>query len=286
MLRDVSDDRDLSLERGEARARAGILHPSRAVERIDVGRVGPSPVISGFVDYIWSVVWNCPEPHVQEVVPRPVIHLTAEVHDGRPRLLVNGVMRKRFERRLTGQGRTVAAAFRPGGFRPFLGSGVRDLTDRIVPVGEVTGFPARGVDDAEVAARLLDPSVDTATAAHILDRWLVERCPPPDPVASEIARLVELAEADPSITRADHLAALSGVGLRTLQRQFTEYVGVGPKWVVQRFRLLDVAAAAHAGGPVDWAALAAELGYSDQSHLIRAFTALVGRPPASYASCV
>lgn len=34
---------------------------------------------------------------------------------------------------------------------------------------------------------------------------------------------------------------------------------------------------------VDWADLAARLGYADQSHLIRAFTRLMGHPPATYA---
>nr|WP_244953983.1 helix-turn-helix domain-containing protein [Spelaeicoccus albus] len=75
---------------------------------------------------------------------------------------------------------------------------------------------------------------------------------------------------------------MAGVSLRTLERQFTAYLGIGPKWVVQRFRLLDAAAAAHTGAATDWAALADELGFSDQAHLTRAFTAVVGTPPATY----
>ncbi len=51
-----------------------------------------------------------------------------------------------------------------------------------------------------------------------------------------------------------------------------------PKWVVQRFRLLDVTSAAHGDADVDWAGLAVRLGYSDQSHLIRAFTQPGGPP--------
>lgn len=34
---------------------------------------------------------------------------------------------------------------------------------------------------------------------------------------------------------------------------------------------------------VRWAELAAELGYADQAHLTRDFTAAVGMPPAAYA---
>lgn len=88
---------------------------------------------------------------------------------------------------------------------------------------------------------------------------------------------------DQSIVSARHLAELAGVSQRTLQRRFHTYVGVGPKWVIQRHRLLDVAAAANAGGEVDWPELAARLGYSDQSHLIRHFHAAVGESPARYS---
>jgi AraC-like DNA-binding protein len=39
-----------------------------------------------------------------------------------------------------------------------------------------------------------------------------------------------------------------------------------------------------ADGPaaVDWAALAADLGYADQAHLSRDFTATLGVPPSRY----
>jgi AraC-like DNA-binding protein len=38
------------------------------------------------------------------------------------------------------------------------------------------------------------------------------------------------------------------------------------------------------GEAVDWAALAADLGYADQAHLTRDFTATVGVPPSRYRS--
>jgi transcriptional regulator GlxA family with amidase domain len=94
--------------------------------------------------------------------------------------------------------------------------------------------------------------------------------------------LVRLAEEDRSVIRAEQLAGHGSMSLRSLQRLFSEYVGVGPKWVIARWRILDAAAAAHSGEPVDWAALAVDLGFSDQAHLTRAFTAVVGTPPVTY----
>jgi phosphoglycerate dehydrogenase-like enzyme len=37
--------------------------------------------------------------------------------------------------------------------------------------------------------------------------------------------------------------------------------------------------------PVDWAALASDLGYADQAHLTRDFTATIGVPPSRYLCC-
>ncbi len=259
------------------RVSAAILRPSRAEQRIEVGRGEPGEDLAGLVDYFWWVRWDTPEPHVQEVVPRPVVHVSAEVVDGEPRLLVHGVHPRMFHRRLEGTGHTVAAGFRPAGFRPFLRADVGALQGREVPAAELFGG-----DDRPVAREVLshDRPEDGAAA---LAAWLRRLGPAEDPLVAELAALVERAETDTSLVRADQLAALAGVSLRTLQRRFHSHVGIGPKWVVQRFRLLDVTAAAHGAGEVDWADLAARLGYADQSHLIRAFTRLVGHPPAAYA---
>ena len=262
----------------KGRGEAAILDPARAGEQLVVGRAAPPATLAPFVDYFWWVRWHAQPAYTSQVLPAPVVHLSAEWRDGAARLLVNGVQRHRFERRLEGRGHVVAAAFRPGCFRPLLGGPVSALTARTLPAEEVLG-----VDDRAPAARLLEPGVGEEEMVRVLGGWLEDLDPRPDPLAVELAALVTAAERDPALTRADRLADLAGVSLRTLQRQFSAYVGIGPKWVVQRCRLLDVAAAVHSGEPVDWAELAARLGFVDQSHLSRAFTAVIGRPPATYA---
>lgn len=242
-----------------------------------MGRAEPPPDLGDLVDYFWWVRWETTEPHEQEVVPRPVVHLSAEAVDGAPRLLVHGVHPRMFARRLEGAGHTVAAAFRPAGFHPFLRGDVSRLAGREVPALEVLGVEDRAVAEQALACERPEDG------AAVLAAWLRGLEPQPDPLVRRLAALVERAEEDTSLVRAEQLAELAGVSLRTLQRWFASHVGIGPKWVVQRFRLLDVTAAAHGHEDVDWAALAARLGYADQSHLIRAFTRLVGHPPAHYA---
>jgi AraC-like DNA-binding protein len=187
-----------------------------------------------------------------------------------------GVDRGLFVRRLEGQGQVLGVKFRPGGFRPFWGRPVQELSDRVVPAHRFFG-PV-----VEETNRRLLALADPAGTAALAEAFLLPRLPEPDPLAAEVAAMVETAGSDRDLVRVEQLADRCGVSVRTLQRLFAEYVGVGPKWVLRRARLHEAAQRAGSGS-VDWSALAADLGYSDQSHLTRDFTAVVGLPPTRYA---
>lgn len=260
------------------RGEAAILRPTASAQRIDIARVPPAQRWSPFIEYHWIVRWNCPEPYEQQVIPQPCVHVTAELFDGTPRLLVNGITREPFTRRLEGRGHVVGATFRPASFRAVLGADLGVVAGRVVPLADVVG-----PDDSAAAAAILRSDTSDDEMVSVLERHLDECGATYDPAADELNALVREAEVDRTMTRSDQLAERAGVSRRTLERRFTAYLGIGPKWVVRRFRLLDAAAAVHAGETADWAALATDLGFADQSHLIRAFTQVVGTPPAAYA---
>lgn len=251
-----------------------IVRPRSAAQTITVSRHAPSPELAGHVDYHWFVGWDLPDgaAHDQQVIPQPRIHMAAE--EGR--LLVHGIGRKPFVRHLTGRGHTLGASFLPAMFRPLLGRAVNEITDRVVPASDLLGR------DDRPSAREILASSDPNEMIAALETYLRSIPFSRDDQADVVRRLVAHAEQNRSITRADHLADHAGTSLRTLERLFGEYVGIGPKWVIQRFRVLEVASRARTGH-VDWAATAAELGFSDQAHLVRVFREVVGSPPATYA---
>jgi AraC-like DNA-binding protein len=78
------------------------------------------------------------------------------------------------------------------------------------------------------------------------------------------------------------LADRHHLAVRTLQRLFARYVGVGPKWVMQRYRLHDAIETLDRRRRQDWTRLALDLGYYDHAHFLSDFRALVGRTPAEY----
>ncbi|MGY0497852.1 helix-turn-helix domain-containing protein [Nocardia sp. FBN12] len=52
---------------------------------------------------------------------------------------------------------------------------------------------------------------------------------------------------------------------------------------MRRYRLHEVTERLADGVEIDWAALAAALGYADQAHLSRDFRTIFGEPPTRYA---
>jgi AraC-like DNA-binding protein len=86
-----------------------------------------------------------------------------------------------------------------------------------------------------------------------------------------------------TILKVDNLIERFNYSKRTLQRLFRQYVGVSPKWIIQRYRLHEAAEQIASGQAENWPALAVDLGYFDQAHFIRDFKAIVGQSPAEYA---
>jgi len=257
----------------ETRQRA-ILDPHTAAERFRLDHEAAPADLAPFVEGCWILHWDLAEPHRQRVLTYPVVHLTFTTGG---QAQITGVVSGTFSREISGTGRVLGLRFRPGGFRPFLTAPVSTLTDRVLEIEAVFGPAARTAADAVIA----EPDVPAALelAATVLRGFQ----PAPDPAVDKAAALVETISNDPSVLRVSQLAGIAGMSARRLQRLFAEYVGIGPKWVIRRARMQEAAARA-ATEPQDWAALAAELGYADQAHFTRDFTASVGTSPAQYAS--
>ncbi|GIE47501.1 AraC family transcriptional regulator [Amorphoplanes nipponensis] len=239
----------------------------------------PSADLAPFVSGYWAAEWDLrgQPPYRQKIVPYPHVHLTFRDGDA----VVRGPERRYAVRVLEGRGRVFGVKFRPGCFRPFLGDRVSTITGRVLPAAAVFG-PGR----LPIPSPSAEGSFEEASqhSAGRVEEFLRQRLPAPDPLAERAAGIVTLVRDEPGLTRVDALAGRAGLGVRRLQRLFAEYVGLGPKWVIRRYRLHEVGERLAAGAEIDWAGLAGELGYADQAHFVRDFTAMVGEPPTRYAA--
>ncbi|WP_328645178.1 helix-turn-helix domain-containing protein [Amycolatopsis sp. NBC_00348] len=259
----------------EHRIPQGIVAAATARTMFTLTRYPPVPELAECVDYHWVLHWDRrgKPPHEQRVLPNLAVHATFfPTASG-----VYGPGREVFSHRLEGRVQGLGVRFRPGCFRAFLDGPVSDIADRAVPLTDVFGAKARE------AAESVRTAPDDAQMVGAIDNLLIANAAVLRPAAREAAAAVESIARDPGITRVAQLCTDTGLTTRSLQRLFAEHVGCAPKWAIRIYRLNDAAHRITTEGPVDYAGLAARLGYSDQSHFIRDFAAVTGQSPGEYA---
>ncbi|WP_109509423.1 helix-turn-helix domain-containing protein [Nocardioides speluncae] len=264
---------------------AGILHPDRHAEVVELARPPVSPRLHTWVENYWTVRWDLGDapPYTSEVVTHPAVQLSVESgttpHYGveMPAALIHGVPTKRFRIDLSGEGRAFGVKFRPGGFGAFTGEDVGAWTDQVLPLRAAFGEESTAL----MGAVLAEP--EDAERAAIVDEFLERRLPKPDPRYERVLAIVAGMIGDPTMISVDAVCERFEIAPRSLQRLFRRYVGVGPKWVQRRYRLHDAVTLIDAGEYDDLAELAARLGWFDQAHFTREFTEQVGQSPSAYA---
>lgn len=257
--------------------RRGILNPAEGERHFRLERYAATGELAHFIERYWLIRWDLRgrAPFRQETLPFPAINIALE----RGRSAIHGVTTTRFEALLEDEGSVVGIKFRPGGFYPFVQLPMRDLTDRVLPLPALLGESSARLEDDVLA--LAD---DRARIARV-EEFFIGLHPRRDSDAEHVARIVDLAQREP-LRNADELACRVELPLRTLQRLFQRYVGVGAKWVLRRFRIHEAAERLRGGARVDLSRLAQELGYFDQAHFSKDFRAQVGRAPAEYLAMV
>jgi AraC-like DNA-binding protein len=252
----------------------GVLRPVAGTGKFLHERLAASQSLRGVVQHFWSVRWDLgrEQPFVPETLPHPNVHGVFEAGGAR----IAGVHTGRFTTRLEGCGWVFGVKFRPGAFRPYFGRSVACLRDRSVPIDEI--FGAEGIALARQVADLRG----AAEKAAAVERFLNDRMTADDPNVERVGEIVDAIGEDREIVSVEQVAERWRLGKRALQQLFHAYVGVGPKWVINRYRLHEALERLHEGAPISFSELAVELGYFDQAHFIRDFRKLVGCSPTAY----
>lgn len=256
--------------------RGAVLDPAAAAAAFAIARHPPGAALAPFVRHYWFLRWDLRErpPHRQGTLAVPAVNAVVEADTDS----VSGVWTRRFDRTLTDRGAVFGVLFRPAGFWPFARRSMHVYTDRAVRFGEVFAG-----DVAAVRAVAFGEGSDAAVI-EALEAFLLAEGPQRSAEAEQAGGWVDYVERNAAIGRAEALADAMSVSLRTLQRGLRRFVGVGPKQVIRRYRLLEASARLGRGEALDQTELALRLGYADQAHFVRDFAAVVGRPPGRYGA--
>ena len=236
------------------------------------------PAIAHLVRHVWIPRWRLQPGLVveQAALDYPSANLVIEADAAG----LYGPELGRSRQRLRGAGWAFGALLQPGVARLLVDGPMRRLIGGSVSIDELR------VTDAAALVRDVRAAVsagDDDAALTAFEAWISAQHLVIDHDAKLVRRVVEFAEHDRSILRAEDLAVAGGLGLRALQRLLREQLGLTPKWLIRRYRMQEAAASLAGPAPPPLAELAASLGFSDQAHLTREFRAVIGETPRRYA---
>ncbi len=192
-----------------------------------------------------------------------------------PRAFLSGQERTFADLQYDGQVDMISVVFRPVGVRAFF-----DL-----PMSLTAGLllTAGDLEDKELSAleNSLISTEDDRMSILLIEQFLFHRLMR---LAGHNLKRIETAIRLINSGEANVGALADAVCLSNKQfdRVFSEYVGLHPKEFSRTIRFQRALHKIETGPQISWAALAADCGYFDQSHMIRDFRVLSGYTPGEY----
>jgi AraC-like DNA-binding protein len=250
----------------------------------------PPPPLAAHVDMIWAAEREA-LPHDRErMLPTgcvdiviPLLQDSVIRFDGlestEPQHFKGAVVQgphDRFIVRGTGGASSVVGVhFKPGGARAFFGGALGDLRGRTVLLEDVWGPSVRTLrDDLQACA---SPS----QRVRLLEVFLIGRMTMVDldPVVAFALHRFQMA---PSSAWIQPVQTESGCSPAQFIQRFQSEVGLTPKRYTRVLRFNAVLGRLVRRGPREWAEVALDAGYFDQSHFIHEFKTLTGLTPSAY----
>ncbi|MEO6012304.1 MAG: AraC family transcriptional regulator [Devosia sp.] len=251
----------------------GRLDPAGFARNVQFATRPPPADLRLFVEHFWSVGWDVAEGTYEsaELMHRPYVDLFVSADSSG----IQGTFRGKRIYPATGAGRILGIRFRPGGFKAFWPGRMADLQDRNADLAEAFPDIAPSFTPGLLA-------LDDDTAAQAFADLLRTRSPRFDGDIDLINAIIAAIETDDTLRSVGAIGEMFNRSERWLQQIFSDYVGIGLKWLLQRHRLLAAAAQIRATETPDWASIAYDLGYSSQQHFITDFRKVLGETPVQY----
>jgi AraC-like DNA-binding protein len=253
----------------------------------------PKPPLSKFVDNFWLYEGYEAEHKTERILPTGTLELVINLRQNE--LLFYDVERPENCSRLSGaivsgaSGRgfapdtaeevfIIGIHFKPGGAFPFLGLPAGDLADTHVDLETLWG-PSAG--------RLREHLCEARTSAErfqLLQEALSSRLCHGVDVEQHyaVSAALEMFGKNQAGPRVREAAKYLGLSQRRFIQVFKAEVGMTPKLFSRIQRFQHTRTFIHQNPSINWADLAVDLGYFDQSHLIREFLEFSGLSPTDY----
>ncbi|WP_205990714.1 helix-turn-helix domain-containing protein [Paraburkholderia sp. Ac-20336] len=261
---------------GAALSQRAVLLPQHIGQTFQLSRYPVGESLAPWAEFHWIVEWDLPEAdcHLQQVLPYPNANLAFEAGQ----TAIHGPSRGLFTRELRGRGRVHGLRFKCGGLRPWIECPMSALRDTVVPAIHCM---SHGSDIARIEAQVLNAAHHDEAIARV-EAVLSERRPPFDPWVERLDTAVHTIQEDRDITTTRALLQRLNLSERAMQRVFSNYLGVTPKWLIQRARIHDALQCLAVEHETPLVQIGARLGFFDQAHFTRCFRQHTGQSPQQY----
>lgn len=261
--------------------RAHLVDPTDT--SVTIGRWEPStPGLNELIRRFWVPVWSVPDggERTQQVLQYPICLIVVSDDYARFYGVVSGLS----EVTLADDGWAVGVMLMPAAGGLLTGRSVDEWTDRHVELDEVFGSSGTALAGRIRDVMRPDPADPAAqhAATDLYEAWMVPFIPIDDD-GRLVNEIVEYVENSTDVVAVGQICARFHLTERSLQRLIRRRLGLTPKWLIQRRRLHEAAGRLRDSG-VTLATIAAELGYADESHLVRDFRTVTGMTPGSFAA--
>jgi len=253
----------------------------------------PKPPLSKFVDTFWLFEGHNSENKTERILPTGTLELAINLRQNELRFydavrpencsrlsgaVVSGASGRGFTPDAPEEVFIIGVHFKPGGAFPFLGLPAGDLADTHVDLETLWG-PSAG--------RLRERLCEVRTSVErfqLLQEALLSRLGHGVEQHYAVSAGLEMFGKNHSGPRVREAAKYLGLSQRRLIQVFKAEVGMTPKLFSRIQRFQQTRALIHHSPSINWADFAVDLGYFDQSHLIREFLEFSGLSPTDYVN--
>lgn len=246
--------------------------------------------INTFIESIFHFKGFMPEHTIERVVPTGHVFIIFEL-DGIKRhtfdnktlkqnnsyvkVWVSGVHKNYLSISAHENSQMFVIQFKPYGAYPFFNESIEKLSNKVISADKIFGQEILLLRQELLATKTVDEKFKAA------ELWLnkiysADKAPP-----IEIIDIIKQLHSSPT-TKYKQIVSAYSKTQKHLIDQFKKYVGVTPKYYQRIIRFNEILQQLHQSKTIDWAQLACEFEYTDQSHFIKEFKHFSGFNPEKY----
>ena len=251
-------------------------------------QVDPSTKLSGYIKSFWLVdSENDNSIHREKIIPdgypEMIFHykdpyksnINGKWRDQRDNYLIAGQIRNYFYLENTGYTGMFAIKFQPWALKTLFNVDMKPITDEAIKI------PSTLLEIIMPIKKIAFEELPFEEKVKNTEDWLLNYVANKKIKEHSGQKTVELILANSGKITIDEILLEVGMTERSLERYFSNHIGVSPKFYCRIIRFSNIFKLVSDDEP-NWAEISQQTGFYDQSHFIKNFKEFTGEEPSNY----